>query len=68
MECLERKVLKNYKSGNLEVALRTIRSSIGGSNGVLPLLNTVNLIKNNPNFPPSVSERVMKAVDDIFNF
>lgn len=61
-------VLKNYKSGNLDVALHLIRSSIGGYNGVLPLLNTVNLLKNKPNFPPSVSERVMKAVDGIFNF
>ena len=35
---------------------------------MLLVINTMTLLKNNPNFPPSVSERVMKAVDGIFNF
>lgn len=60
--------LKFYKQGNIEIALWDVGMDCRRTFNMMLLVNTIKLLKDNPNFPPSVSERVMKAVDGIFNF
>lgn len=57
-----------YRRGFIEQALWSVGRNRETSFNMLLLINTVDLLRNNPNFPPSVSERVMKAVDNIFKF
>ena len=60
--------IKFYKQGHTEMALWDVWRGHKNPFAMLLVINTMTLLKNNPNFPPSVSERVMKAVDGIFNF
>ena len=58
--------LKFYKQGNIEIALWDVGMGCRRTFNMMLLINTIKLLKDNPNFPPSVLERVMKAVDSIF--
>ena len=60
--------IKFYKQGHTEMALWDVWRGHKNPLAMLLVINTMNLLKNNPNFPSSVSERVMAAVDNIFKF
>ena len=65
--------LDYYKSGDIKSALLSVWADIDertrpSKSSMLLLVNTIDLLSSSPNFPPSVSERVMKAVDNIFKF